>query len=144
MQYDYLIVGAGLYGATFARRMTDAGKRCLVIERRGHIAGNAYTQDIAGIDVHVYGAHIFHTSSERVWSFVNRFGQVEQLRPLANGELLRRTVQSAFQHEYVSSHVGRRYATAGEEKIESQLAGAGSRNPQISKSSHPSRGTGFI
>lgn len=73
MQYDYLIVGAGLYGAVFARQMTDAGKKCLVVERRGHIAGNAYTEKIADIYVHVYGAHIFHTSSERVWTFVNRF-----------------------------------------------------------------------
>lgn len=73
MQYDYLIVGAGLYGAVFARQMTDAGKRCLVVERRSHIAGNAYTEQIAGIDVHLYGAHIFHTSNERVWAYVNRF-----------------------------------------------------------------------
>ncbi|MEN6418624.1 MAG: UDP-galactopyranose mutase [Clostridiaceae bacterium] len=73
MQYDYLIVGAGLYGAVFARQMTDAGKKCLVIERRGHIAGNAYTLKTADIDVHVYGAHIFHTSNERVWMYVNRF-----------------------------------------------------------------------
>lgn len=73
MEYDYVVVGAGLFGASFARRMTDAGKRCLVIERRNHIAGNAYTQQIAGIDVHMYGAHVFHTSNERVWSFVNRF-----------------------------------------------------------------------
>ena len=73
MQYDYLIVGAGLHGAVFARQMTDAGKKCLIVERRGHIAGNAYTEKIADIDVHVYGAHNFHTSSERVWTFVNRF-----------------------------------------------------------------------
>lgn len=73
VQYDYLIVGAGLYGAVFARQMTDAGKKCLIVERRGHIAGNAYTEKIADIDVHVYGAHIFHTSNERVWTYVNRF-----------------------------------------------------------------------
>lgn len=74
MHYDYLIVGAGLYGSVFARQMTDAGKRCLVIDRRAHVAGNAYTQSIASIDVHMYGAHIFHTSNERVWTYVNRFG----------------------------------------------------------------------
>lgn len=73
MRFDYLVVGAGLYGATFARQMTDAGKRCLVVERRNHIAGNTFTTQVAGIDVHVYGAHIFHTTNERVWSFVNRF-----------------------------------------------------------------------
>lgn len=73
MEYDYLVVGAGLYGAVFARQMTDAGKRCLVIEQRDHIAGNAYTEQIADIHVHVYGAHVFHTSNERVWAYVNRF-----------------------------------------------------------------------
>lgn len=71
--YDYLIVGAGLYGAVFAREMTDAGKKCLVIERRDHIGGNIYTKETEGINVHVYGAHIFHTSDKTVWDYVNRF-----------------------------------------------------------------------
>ena len=71
--YDFLIVGAGLYGATFARLMTDAGKKCLVIDRRDHIAGNCYTESIEGINVHRYGAHIFHTNDDEVWDFVNRF-----------------------------------------------------------------------
>lgn len=75
MQYDYLIVGAGLYGAVFARELTDAGKRCLVIDRRSHIAGNIYTESISGINVHKYGAHIFHTSDKEVWSYVNRFAE---------------------------------------------------------------------
>jgi len=75
MQYDYLIVGAGLYGAVFARQMTDAGKKCLLIERRSHIAGNVYSEKIADIDVHLYGAHVFHTSNARVWTYVNRFSQ---------------------------------------------------------------------
>ena len=72
--YDYLIVGAGLYGAVFARELTDSGKRCLVIDRRSHLAGNAYTEEISGIRVHKYGAHIFHTADEEVWNYVNRFG----------------------------------------------------------------------
>ncbi len=71
--YDYLIVGAGLFGATFAQRAKEAGKRCVVIDRRAHVGGNAYTEKIEGIDVHRYGAHIFHTSDERVWKYVNRF-----------------------------------------------------------------------
>ena len=75
MQYDYLIVGAGLYGAVFARELTDSGKRCLVIDRRSHIAGNIYTESISGINVHKYGAHIFHTSDKEVWSYVNRFAE---------------------------------------------------------------------
>lgn len=73
--YDYLIVGAGLYGAVFARQMTDAGKKCLVIDRRDHVGGNAYTKEIEGINVHVYGAHIFHTDNKEVWDYVNRFAE---------------------------------------------------------------------
>ena len=72
-QYDYLIVGAGLFGAVFAREMTDAGKKCLVIDRRNHIAGNIYTENVEGIAVHKYGAHIFHTDDRRIWDYVNRF-----------------------------------------------------------------------
>lgn len=71
--YDYLIVGAGLFGATFARLAADSGKSCLVIDKRSHIGGNCYTENIEGINVHKYGAHIFHTSNEKVWDFVNRF-----------------------------------------------------------------------
>ena len=69
--YDWLIVGAGLYGAAFAERMMQAGKTCLVIDKRDHIAGNIYTEQIEGINVHRYGAHIFHTSDEEVWNYIN-------------------------------------------------------------------------
>jgi UDP-galactopyranose mutase len=75
MNYDYLIVGAGLFGAVFAREMTKAGKKCLVIDRRNHIAGNIYTENIKGINVHKYGAHIFHTSNKKVWEYVNEFAE---------------------------------------------------------------------
>ena len=89
--YDYLIVGAGLYGATCARELTDAGKRVLVVERRLHIAGNAYTKQTEGINVHVYGAHIFHTNLPEVWKYVNRFAEFNRFTnsPVANyrGEL---------------------------------------------------------
>jgi len=71
--YDYLIVGAGLYGAVFAREMTDAGYTCLVIDQRTHSGGNIYTEKIEGIDVHKYGAHIFHTSDKKIWDYVNRY-----------------------------------------------------------------------
>lgn len=71
--YDYLIVGAGLYGAVFAREAADHGKKCLVIDRRSHVGGNVYTENIEGINVHRYGAHIFHTSDKDVWEWVNRF-----------------------------------------------------------------------
>lgn len=73
--YDYLIVGAGLTGAVLARELTDADKRCLVIDRRDHIAGNCYTEEVRGINVHKYGAHIFHTSDRHVWDYVNRFAE---------------------------------------------------------------------
>ena len=90
-EFDYLLVGAGLFGAVFAREMTDAGRKCLVIDRRGHIAGNAYTETVEGIDVHRYGAHIFHTNDEEVWAYVNRFARFNRFTnsPIANyrGEL---------------------------------------------------------
>lgn len=69
--YDYLIVGAGLFGATFARMATDTGRKCLVIDRRDHAGGNIYSEPVEGIDVHRYGAHIFHTSDTEIWQFVN-------------------------------------------------------------------------
>ena len=84
--YDYLIVGAGLYGAVFAREMTDKGYKCLVIDKREHIAGNVYTENIEGINVHKYGAHIFHTSEKKVWDYVNRFAEFNRYTntPVAN------------------------------------------------------------
>jgi UDP-galactopyranose mutase len=71
--YDYLIIGAGFFGATFARIATDADKKCLVIDKRNHIGGNAYSENIDGIEVHKYGPHIFHTNDDKIWSFINRF-----------------------------------------------------------------------
>ena len=75
MKYDYLIVGAGLFGAVFAREAMDRGKTCLVLDRRDHIGGNIYTEEIEGIQVHRYGAHIFHTSDRRVWDYINRYAE---------------------------------------------------------------------
>ena len=75
MHYQYLIVGAGLFGAVFASEMTKAGKSCLVIEKRNHIAGNIYTKEEKGIQVHQYGAHIFHTSDKEVWEYVNALAE---------------------------------------------------------------------
>ena len=90
-QYDYLIVGAGLYGAVFAHEAKAAGKRVLVIDKRPNIGGNVYTESVEGIQVHVYGAHIFHTSSKEVWDYVNRFSVFNRFTnsPVANyrGEL---------------------------------------------------------
>ncbi len=75
MKYDYLIVGAGLFGAVFAHEAGKKGKKCLVVDRRNHIGGNIYTEEIEGIQVHRYGAHIFHTSNKEVWEYVNRFAE---------------------------------------------------------------------
>ncbi len=91
MRYDYLIVGAGLFGAVFARQAMDAGKSCLVVDKSDHIAGNIFTQEIEGIQVHKYGAHIFHTSNKAVWDYVGRFAEFNHYinTPIANykGEL---------------------------------------------------------
>ena len=85
-KYDYLIVGAGLFGAVFAREAKKAGKKCLVIDRRDHIAGNIYTKEIERIQVHQYGAHIFHTSDKEVWNYVNQFAEFNRYTnsPIAN------------------------------------------------------------
>ena len=72
-KYDYLIVGAGLFGATFARLATDSGKKCLVIDKRAHVGGNLWCDSIEGINIHSYGAHIFHTSNSDVWQWVTGF-----------------------------------------------------------------------
>lgn len=89
--YDYLIVGAGLFGAVFAQQAKNAGKKCLVIDRRECIAGNVYTEKIEGINVHKYGAHIFHTNNKEVWEYVNEFATFNRFTnsPVANykGEL---------------------------------------------------------
>ena len=85
-QYDYLIVGAGLYGAVFAREAKKAGKSCLVIDKRDHIAGNIYTQEMEGIQVHRYGAHIFHTNNRQVWEYLGQFAEFNRYTnsPVAN------------------------------------------------------------
>ena len=85
-KYDYLIVGSGLYGATFAYRAKKAGKRCMVIEKRQHLGGNLFCENIEGINIHKYGPHIFHTSNKRVWDFVNTIVPFNRYTntPLAN------------------------------------------------------------
>ena len=89
--YNYLVVGAGLYGVTIARELTNAGNSVLVIDKRLQIAGNVYTKKVEGINVHIYGAHIFHTNNKTVWDYVNRFAVFNRFTnsPVANykGEL---------------------------------------------------------
>ena len=90
-KYDYLIVGAGLFGAVIAHEATKKGKTCLVIDKRDHIGGNIYTEEVEGIQVHKYGAHIFHTNNKKVWDYVNKFTEFNRFTnsPVANykGEL---------------------------------------------------------
>lgn len=85
-QYDYLIVGAGLYGAVVAHELTKNGKKCLIVDKREHKGGNIYCENIAGINVHKYGAHIFHTSNKKVWNYVNQFVEFNRYTnsPVAN------------------------------------------------------------
>lgn len=91
MKYDYLIVGSGLYGAVFAHELKKSGKNVLMLDKRPHIGGNVYTEKMEGINVHIYGAHIFHTNNKQVWDYVNRFAEFNRFTnsPVANyhGEL---------------------------------------------------------
>ena len=90
-QYDYLIVGSGLYGAVFAQQAATKGKKVLIIDKRPNIAGNVYTEDIEKIHVHKYGAHIFHTNNKKVWNYITKFAKFNRFTnsPVANykGEL---------------------------------------------------------
>ena len=86
MKYDYLIAGAGLFGSVFAYEATKRGKKCLVVDRRNHIGGNIYCEQQDGINIHKYGAHIFHTSNKKVWDYVNQFAEFNNYinSPVAN------------------------------------------------------------
>ena len=87
-QYDYLIVGAGLFGSVFAHEATKKGKKCLVIDRRTHTGGNIFSEEVEGINVHKYGAHIFHTNDKGIWDYVNSFVEFNRYTnsPVANYE----------------------------------------------------------
>ena len=130
MKYDYLVVGSGLYGAVFAREMTDAGKKVLVIDKRPNIAGNIYTEDIEGIHVHKYGAHIFHTNNRQVWDYVNRFAVFNRFTnsPVANykGELF----SLPFNMYTFYRMWGVVTPQEAEAKIEEQKKAAGITNPR--------------
>lgn len=128
--YDYLIVGAGLYGAVFAHELTKRGFSCLVIDRRNHIAGNIYTQTVSGIHVHTYGAHIFHTSDREVWDYVNQFATFNHFvnSPLAiYGEEL---YNLPFNMNTFSKMWNIRTPAEAKEKIRQQVAELGITNPQ--------------
>lgn len=133
-QYDYLIVGSGLYGATFAYRATRMGKKCLVIDKRPHLGGNVYCENTEGINVHKYGAHIFHTSNKEVWDFVNSIVEFNRYTnsPVANykGELY----NLPFNMNTFNRLWGVKTPAEAQAKIEEQRAEAvaalGGREPQ--------------
>ena len=130
MKYDYLIVGAGLFGAVFAHEATKRGKRCLVVEKRGHIAGNVYTEEVENIQVHKYGAHIFHTSNEEVWQYVNRFARFNHFinSPVANykGKLY----NLPFNMNTFYQMWGMKTPAEAAQKIEAQRKAAGITEPK--------------
>jgi UDP-galactopyranose mutase len=95
-KYDFLIVGAGPFGCTFAAIMREHGRKCLVIAKRQHVAGNAFTRREQGIDVQVYGAHIFHTEDEHVWHFVSRFGRFNNYRHIVRCRIGERVYSFPF------------------------------------------------
>ncbi len=130
MKYDYLIVGAGLFGAIFAYEMTRTGKKCLVIEKRDHIAGNAYTELKENINVHKYGAHIFHTNNKEVWKYINQFAEFNRFTnsPIANynGELY----NLPFNMNTFYQMWGVKTPAEAKAKIEAQKVDAKVENPQ--------------
>lgn len=130
MKYDYLIVGAGLFGAVFAHEATKRGKRCLVVEKRGHIAGNVYTEEVEGIQVHKYGAHIFHTSNEEVWQYVHRFASFNHFinSPVANYK--GRLYNLPFNMNTFYQMWGVKTPTEAAQKIEAQRKTAGITEPK--------------
>ena len=135
MKYDYLIVGSGLFGATFAYRARQAGKSCLVIDKRSHLGGNVYCENIEGINVHKYGAHIFHTSNKQVWDFVNSIVEFNRYTnsPIANykGELYNLPFNmNTFNRMWPDVHTpAEALAKIDEQKAEA-VAALGGREPQ--------------
>ena len=123
-KFDYLIVGAGLFGAVFAREAALRGKKVKVIEKRSHVAGNIYTKKIDGIQVHQYGAHIFHTSDKSIWDYVNQFAEFNRYTnsPVANykGEMY----NLPFNMNTFSKLWGVRTPAEAKEKITSQIRAA--------------------
>lgn len=129
MKYDYLVVGAGLFGSVFACEMNRHGRRVLVIDRREHIAGNVYTELVQGIQVHRYGAHIFHTSNREIWNYVNQFAEFNHYinSPIARykGELY----NLPFNMNTFSKMWGVTTPAQAKAKIVSQIASLGITDP---------------
>lgn len=130
MQYDYLIVGAGLYGAVFAYEMKQRGKSCLVIDRRPHLAGNIYTEKVEDIQVHRYGAHIFHTSDKKIWEYVNRFAEFNNYINSPVAVYKDELYNLPFNMNTFSKMWGVRTPAEAKAKIEEQVAALGITDPK--------------
>ena len=130
MNYDYLIVGAGLFGAVFAKEMKDAGRKCLVIDKRPHIAGNIYTEEEAGIQVHKYGAHIFHTSDKAVWDYVQQFAEFNHYINSPVAIYKEELYNLPFNMNTFSKMWGIKTPAEAKEKIASQIRELHIENPQ--------------
>lgn len=135
MKYDYLIVGSGLFGATFAYKAKQVGKKCLVIDKRPHLGGNVYCENIEGINVHKYGAHIFHTSNKQVWDFVNSIVEFNRYTncPIANykGELYNLPFNmNTFNRMWPDVHTPAEAQTRIDEQKAEAVAALNGREPQ--------------
>lgn len=128
--FDYLIVGAGLFGAVFAQEATAAGKKCLVLDKRPHIGGNIYTERINGIDVHRYGAHIFHTDDREVWAYVNRFASFNRYTNSPVADYRGEIYNLPFNMNTFHAMWGMRTPAQAREKIAAQIREAGITEPK--------------
>ena len=130
MKYDYLIVGAGLFGAVFAREAMDRGKTCLVLDRRDHIGGNIYTEEIEGIQVHQYGAHIFHTSDKEVWDYIQQFAEFNRYTNSPVARYKDELYNLPFNMNTFSKMWGVRTPAEAKEIIQRQIKEAGITEPK--------------
>ncbi len=130
MKYDFLVVGAGLYGAVFAHEAAAKGRSCLVIDRRDHIAGNIYTREVEGIQVHEYGAHIFHTSDRTIWDYVNQFAEFNHYINSPVAVYKDELYNLPFNMNTFSKMWGIRTPQEAKEIIAGQIAGLGITEPR--------------
>lgn len=130
MKYDYLIVGAGLFGAVFAHEMTSRGKKCLVLDRRDHIAGNIYSEEVEGIRVHKYGAHIFHTSHRKIWEYMNQFADFNHYINSPVAVYRNELYNLPFNMNTFSKMWGVRTPQEAKDKIAEQIAALNIKEPQ--------------
>jgi UDP-galactopyranose mutase len=128
--YDYLIVGSGLFGAIFAHEVTKQGKTCLVLEKRGHIGGNIYTEEVEGIQVHRYGAHIFHTSNKEVWDYIQQFAEFNRYTNSPIARYKDELYNMPFNMNTFSKMWGIVTPAEAKAKIASQIAEAGITEPK--------------